>query len=172
METMTPAKVIRRVRKRIEVSQEGLARLLNATKGAVQHWERGRNNPDLARLNALRQLCPPGAERKELDSLIKQTQSRLAPLPDIKPGELGKVGEAGARAAMGIPGGSFIYLRRENHKLQRQVTRLEALVQRRTEQLRILEDLATELQREMAKLKASQDVAPAVVPTATAPTPE
>ena len=96
METMTPAKVIRRVRKRIEVSQEGLARLLNATKGAVQHWERGRNNPDLARLNALRQLCPPGAERKELDALIKQTQSRLAPLPDFKPGELGKPGEGGA----------------------------------------------------------------------------
>ena len=69
--------------------------MLNATKGAVQHWERGRNNPDLARLNALRQLCPPGAERKELDALIKQTQSRLAPLPDFKPGELGKPGEGG-----------------------------------------------------------------------------
>ena len=168
---MTPAKVIRKVRKRIEVSQEGLARLLNATKGAVQHWERGRNNPDLARLNALRQLCPPGAERKELDTLIKQTQSRLAPLPDIKPGELGKAGEGG-RATIGIPGGSFIYLRRENHKLQRQVTRLEALVQRRTEQLRILEDLATELQREMAKLRAGQEVAPAAVPSATTPTQE
>jgi transcriptional regulator with XRE-family HTH domain len=168
METMTPAKVIRRVRKRIEVSQEGLARLLNATKGAVQHWERGRNNPDLARLNALRQLCPPGAERKELDTLIKQTQSRLAPLPNIKPGEVGKAGEAGS--AVGIAGGSFIYLRRENHKLQRQVTRLEALVQRRTEQLRILEDLATELQREMAKLRASQEVAPAAAPSVTTPT--
>jgi transcriptional regulator with XRE-family HTH domain len=166
MEAQTPAKVIRRVRKRIEVSQEGLARLLNATKGAVQHWERGRNNPDLARLNALRQLCPPGAERKDLDTLIKQTQSRLAPLPDVKPGEFGKAGEAGAGAAAGASGGSFIYLRRENHKLQRQVTRLESLVQRRTEQLRILEDLATELQREMAKLRAGQDVAPAVVATA------
>lgn len=161
METQTPAKVIRKVRKRIEVSQEGLARLLNATKGAVQHWERGRNNPDLARLNALRQLCPPGAERKDLDALIKQTQSRLAPLPDLKPGDLAKAGEAGTT---GIAGGSFIYLRRENHKLQRQVARLEALVQRRTEQLRILEDLATELQREMAKLKASQEVAPPAVP--------
>ena len=167
MEAQTPAKVIRRVRKRIEVSQEGLARLLNATKGAVQHWERGRNNPDLARLNALRQLCPPGAERKELDSLIKQTQSRLAPLPDIKPGELGKLGDT--QASVGIPGGSFIYLRRENHKLQRQVARLESLVQRRTEQLRILEDLATELQREMSKLRAGQEVAPAAVPSATTP---
>jgi transcriptional regulator with XRE-family HTH domain len=172
MEAMTAAKVVRRVRKRIEVSQEGLARLLNATKGAVQHWERGRNNPDLARLNALRQLCAPGAERKDLDSLIKQTQSRLAPLPDIKPGDLGKIGEAGAGTTIGIPGGSFIYLRRENHKLQRQVARLEGLVQRRTEQLRILEDLATELQREMAKLKASQEVAPAAVPVATTPTQE
>jgi hypothetical protein len=47
--------------------------------------------------------------------------------------------------------------------LQRQVTRLEALVARRTEQLRILEDLATELQREMSKLRAGQDVAPAAV---------
>ena len=172
MEAMTAAKVVRRVRKRIEVSQEGLARLLNATKGAVQHWERGRNNPDLARLNALRQLCPPGAERKDLDSLIKQTQSRLAPLPNIKPGELGKLGEAGGMTTIGIPGGSFIYLRRENHKLQRQVARLESLVQRRTEQLRILEDLATELQREMAKLKATQEVAPAAVPTAAAPAQE
>jgi len=172
MEAMTAAKVVRRVRKRIEVSQEGLARLLNATKGAVQHWERGRNNPDLARLNALRQLCPPGAERKDLDSLIKQTQSRLAPLPNIKPGELGKLGEAGGMTTIGIPGGSFIYLRRENHKLQRQVTRLEALVQRRTEQLRILEDLATELQREMAKLKASHGVDPVPAPAAATPTQE
>jgi len=170
MEPLTAAKVVRRVRKRIEVSQEGLARLLNATKGAVQHWERGRNNPDLARLNALRQLCPPGAERKELDTLIKQTQSRLAPLPDIKPGELAKVGESGAGG--GITGGSFIYLRRENHKLQRQVARLEALVQRRTEQLRILEDLATELQREMAKLKAGYEAAPAAVPSEATPAQE
>ena len=165
MEPMTPAKVIRRVRKRIEVSQEGLARLLNATKGAVQHWERGRNNPDLARLNALRQLCPPGAERKELDALIKQTQSRLAPLPEFKPGEAGKGGEQG----VAVPGGSFIYLRRENHKLQRQVTRLEALLQRRTEQIRVLEDLATELQREMAKLRASHEVAPTAAPAAATP---
>lgn len=170
MEPLTAAKVVRRVRKRIEVSQEGLARLLNATKGAVQHWERGRNNPDLARLNALRQLCPPGVERKELDTLIKQTQSRLAPLPDIKPGELAKVAESGGGA--GITGGSFIYLRRENHKLQRQVARLEALVQRRTEQLRILEDLATELQREMAKLKASHEAAPAPVAPEAAPAQE
>ena len=95
MEAQTPAKVIRKVRKRIEVSQEGLARLLNATKGAVQHWERGRNNPDLARLNALRQLCPAGPERKELDGLIKQTQARLAPCQTLRPEK---------RASRAIPG--------------------------------------------------------------------
>jgi transcriptional regulator with XRE-family HTH domain len=166
MEAISPAKVIRRVRKRLEVSQEGLARLLNATKGAVQHWERGRNNPDLARLNALRQLCPPGAERKELDSLIKQTQARLAPLPILRAGEPVKAGQAGGASAAVVPGGSFIYLRRENHKLQRQVARLEGLLQRRTEQLRILEDLASELQREVARLKAGQEVAPTPSPTA------
>ena len=140
-EDLSPAKVIRRVRKKLEVSQEGLARLLNATKGAVQHWERGRNNPDLARLNALRQLCSPCAERKELDSLIKQTQARLAPLPILKLAEGGKEGALAGPAAPVIPVGSYVYLRRENHKLQRQVARLEGLVKRRNEQLRILEDL-------------------------------
>jgi transcriptional regulator with XRE-family HTH domain len=165
MEAISPAKVIRRVRKKLEVSQEGLARLLNATKGAVQHWERGRNNPDLARLNALRQLCPPGVERKELDALVKQTQARLAPLPFVKSGEAGKGGEPSTPAPV-VPGGSFIYLRRENHKLQRQVTRLEAQLLRRTEQMRILEDLATELQREIARLKAGQpaEASPAPAP--------
>jgi DNA-binding transcriptional regulator YiaG len=52
MSALNTAKIIRRVRQRLEVSQEGLSRLLNATKGAIQHWERGRNNPDLARLLA------------------------------------------------------------------------------------------------------------------------
>jgi transcriptional regulator with XRE-family HTH domain len=154
----------------LEVSQEGLARLLNATKGAVQHWERGRNNPDLARLNALRQLCPPGPERKELEALIKQTQARLAPLPGRKPTENATTAESVAATAAVLPGGSYIYLRRENHKLQRQVTRLEALLQRRTEQLRILEDLATELQREISKLKAGPEPAPSSPPSAAPPT--
>jgi hypothetical protein len=80
---------------------------------------------------------------------------------------LAKAGEAGA--VVSVPGGSFIYLRRENHKLQRQVARLEALVQRRTEQLRILEDLATELQREMAKLRAGQEAPPVATPSEATP---
>ena len=173
MEALNPAKVIRRVRRKLEVSQEGLSRLLNATKGAVQHWERGRNNPDLARLIALRQLCPPGAERKELDTLIKQTQTRLAPLVAMKGGLTGKALMTSGRGGRGMPPSypseSFILLRRENHKLQRQVAKLEATVRRRSEQLRILEDLATELQREMAKLRAGATAQAESAPAPTTP---
>ena len=167
MEALNPAKVIRRVRQKLEVSQEGLSRLLNATKGAVQHWERGRNHPDLARLIALRQICPSGLERKELDTVIKQTQARLAPFPVLKGKGVAAPGRGGRGMPPSYPSESFILLRRENHKLQRQVAKLEATVRRRSEQLRILEDLAAELQREMAKLRAA---GAAQVESAPAPT--
>lgn len=168
--TVNAPKVIRKVRHRLEVSQEGLARLLNATKGAIQHWERGRNNPDLARLLALRQLCPSGAERRELDQLIKQTQARVAPMPTGKPGQLpmGKM-QQGGRGLPPYPSESLILLRRENHRLQRQVVKLESTLRRRGEQLRILEDLATELQREMAKLRAGKTGEPEAAPSSVAP---
>ena len=157
MEEMNAAKVVKKVRQRLEVSQEGLARLLNATKGAVQHWERGRNRPDLARLLALRQLCPTGAERKELEALIKETQAHVAPLPTGQPGPGGKI-------TFPQPGESLILLRRDNNKLRKQVAKLESTLKRRSEQLRILEDLATEQERDMAKLRAGQSVAaPAAV---------
>lgn len=152
MEKIEAAKVVKRVRQKLEISQEGLARMLNATKGAVQHWERGRNNPDLARLLALRQLCPLCAERKELDALIKETQAQVAPLPASQAG-------AGGRATLPQPGESLILLRRDNNKLRKHVAKLESTLQRRNEQLRILEDVAAELQREMAKLRAGQPVA-------------
>lgn len=167
MSTLNPGKVIRRVRERLEVSQEGLSRLLNATKGAVQHWERGRNNPDLARLLALRQLCPPGPERKELDALIRQTQTRVAPLPSQTPGKASSA-QRGGRPAPSFPGESYTLLRRENSRLKRQVAKLEATLERRHEQLRILEDLATDLQRELAKVRAGhpEKGAPARSPAA------
>lgn len=151
-----PAKVVRQVRKRLQVSQEGLARLLNATKGAVQHWERGRNNPDLARLNALRQLCPPGPERKGLDALVKQIQTRVSPLSppkSVQPAKGGVGVQGGRRSAPSYPGGSLVPLRRENERLQRQVAKLEATLRRREERLRTLEDLAAELQREITRLR-------------------
>ena len=156
MSALHAAKVIRRVRGRLELSQEALSRLLNATKGAVQHWERGRNNPDLARLLALRQLCPPGAERKELDALIRQVQAEVAPLPGA-PFAVGK--RAGGRRGAGLmpsyTEASLSLLRRENTRLRRQVDKIQGALGRRNDQMRILEDLATELRSEMAELRAS-----------------
>jgi transcriptional regulator with XRE-family HTH domain len=150
MAALTADKVIRRVRHRLGVSQEGLSRLLNATKGAVQHWERGRNNPDLGRLLALRQLCPPGAERKELDALIRQTQAEYAPVTGGKKGM-----PAGAGRGTGAASGdNLVMLRRENARLSRQVAKLEATLERRNEQLRILSEVATQLERDKAKLRA------------------
>lgn len=140
MAKLDAAKIIKRVRTRMGVSQEGLSRRLNATKGAVQHWERGRNHPDLARLMALRQICPPGTERKLLDALIKETQGRIAMPPgDMYPG-----------------GGGASLLQKENGRLRAQITRLEAAMGRRAEQLRILENVVSELQRHNAELKSSK----------------
>ena len=150
------AQVIRRVRPRLGLSQEGLARRLNAPKGAVQHWERGRNSPDLARLLALRQLCPGGRERTQLNELIRETQARVAPLG-------GETATAGGReprktseapgASVAVPSDELELLRREQARLQRQVAKLHATLRKRGEQLRILQDLAAEFQRELTSLR-------------------
>jgi transcriptional regulator with XRE-family HTH domain len=157
MSLLSAAKVIRRVRQRLELSQEALSRLLNATKGAVQHWERGRNNPDLARILALRQLCPPGAERKELDGLIRQLQAEVAPVPGLPTAPSGK--KTGGRRSGGLipayPESGWAMLRRENARLRRQVEKIQGALGRRNEQMRILQDLASELRQEMAELRAS-----------------
>jgi transcriptional regulator with XRE-family HTH domain len=155
MAVLNADKVIRRVRHRMGLSQEGLSRLLNATKGAVQHWERGRNRPDLGRLLALRQLCPPGPERKELDALIRRSKAEFAPIPGSREGLLS--GGAGAakkgRHGGSLPGENILMLRRENDRLTRQVTKAQEALERRNEQLRILEDVVSELQKDMAKLR-------------------
>ena len=151
------APLIRRVRQRLRVSQEGLARLLNATKGAVQHWERGRNSPDLARLLALRELCPRSRERTQLDALIRQTQARVAPsgvgtAPAGARGPRKTPGAAGAFAA--FPSAEVKLLWRQHHRLQRQLAKLRDTLQNRDEQLRILQDLVAELQGELASRSA------------------
>jgi len=160
MEALTAARVIRHVRRRLELSQEGLSRMLNATKGAVQHWERGRNNPDLGRLLAMRQLCPPGAERKELDALIRQTQAQVAPFYGDERGRTvaGRGRRAKPRAMRyppGYPTEGVTLLRRENERYKRQNARLQATLQKRIEHSRILENLVTDLQRELGKLRAA-----------------
>jgi hypothetical protein len=72
-------------------------------------------------------------------------------LPIGQPGPGGKI-------TLPQPGQSLILLRRDNNKLRKQVAKLESTLNRRNEKLRILEDLATELQRDMAKLRAGQSV--------------
>jgi transcriptional regulator with XRE-family HTH domain len=163
MASLSAWKVIRKVRHRMGVSQEGLSRLLNATKGAVQHWERGRNNPDLGRLLALRQLCPPGAERKELDALIRQTQARIAPLTPPQAGAAG--GDLSGRqgkTAGAAADRQAATLRRENERLRREMSKLAAALDRRNEQLRILGDLATERQKELEHSHPKQVRSPSV----------
>ncbi|HEX5481176.1 MAG TPA: helix-turn-helix domain-containing protein [Terriglobia bacterium] len=145
MATLDVPRVIRRVRERLGLSQEGLSRRLNATKGAIQHWERGRNQPDLARLFLLRSICPPGAERKEVEALIRQAQENVAGATEG--------GAHGARMKRGAPDRGSQMLQRENARLRQQIARLQGAVDRRAEQLRILEDLATDLQRQVAGLK-------------------
>jgi len=155
MAALNAAKVIRRVRTRLQLSQEGLSRILNATKGAIQHWERGRNNPDLARLLALRELCPPGAERKELDGLIRQTQAQVSPL--LAGNAVLKIpgGMKGAQLAASQWGNQGLtLLRRENVRLQKQVARLEAEAKKRDEQNRALSELVKEQEREKAELRS------------------
>jgi len=155
MAALNSGKIIRRIRGRLEVSQEGLSRLMNTTKGAVQHWERGRNNPGLGRLLALRQLCPPSPERRELDALIRESQDMVGPMNPANPTGFFKV-KRGLRptSLSTFPVEGFTLMRRENGRLQRQVTKLESALKRRDEKLHILENLATDLQREMTQLRA------------------
>lgn len=155
MPALNSGKIIRRVRSRLDVSQEGLSRLMNTTKGAVQHWERGRNNPGLGRLLALRQICPPSPERKELDALIRETQDLVGPISPGNPASILNV-KRGARHSQvpTYPAEGLVLIRRENGRLTRQVSKLESALRRRDEQVRILESLATDLQREMAQLRA------------------
>lgn len=159
MAELDVSKVIRRVRQKLQVSQEGLSRLLNATKGAVQHWERGRNRPDLARLMALRQLCPPSQERKDLDALIREAQSQVSPYSTIRTGSRPQASKTGDLDELFPPQG-FDVLRRENQRLQRQVTKLQSTLERKAQQIRILEDLAKDLQAQVASLQAGVSTSP------------
>ncbi len=158
MAGLNSAKIVRKVRNRLELSQEGLSRLMNSTKGAVQHWERGRNIPSLPRLLALRQLCPPSPERKDLDALIREAQNGSPVTPTHTLVVSGKVqsGTPSGSRQNGFSRESLLLIQRERDRLQRQVTKLETALKRRDERLRILETLATDLQREMAQLRARQ----------------
>jgi len=156
MAALNAGKIIRKVRGRLDLSQEGLSRLMNSTKGAVQHWERGRNIPSLGRLWALRQLCPPSPDRKDLDTLIRDIQAVSEPITSSHFGH-GPKSASTLRAVQSLaayPSHGLRVLQRENDRLKRQVAKFESALKRRDERLRILESLATDLQREMAQMRA------------------
>ncbi|HEV2351032.1 MAG TPA: helix-turn-helix transcriptional regulator [Terriglobia bacterium] len=158
MAAIDTGKVIRKVRHRLELSQEGLSRLMNSTKGAVQHWERGRNIPSLGRLLALRQLCPRSPERSTLDALIHQAQNGVGP-GNSKHLPIAMRSSNGIHSRLRLaafPPPEFRLMQRENGRLQRHITKLESALKRRVERVRILENLATDLQREMARLRAGR----------------
>ena len=156
---MNATQVIRRVRQRLGLSQEALARSLNATKGAVQHWERGRNSPDLARLLAVHRLCPEGREQRQLGVLIRQAEARVAPMTLAEPMQIVRPRRNGPHdrtPPSHFPQESLSLLRRENDRLQQNVKRLKTTLQKRDVQLRILQDLAGELHRELVSLRAAR----------------
>jgi transcriptional regulator with XRE-family HTH domain len=156
MAAIDTGKIIRKVRHRLELSQEGLSRLMNSTKGAVQHWERGRNIPSLGRLLALRQLCPRSPERKSLETLIREAQNGVGPSPsNHRPVAVrNSNGFSAAHQPAAFPPPEFRLMQRENGRLHRHIDKLESALKRREERVRILENLATDLQREVARLRA------------------
>ncbi len=156
MAELDPGKVIRRVRRRLGISQEGLSRLLNATKGAIQHWERGRNRPDLARLHVLRQFCPGGLERKELDELIRQTHGRTAPFAaeDFRGAKSAKRGRPVLVPTRGHQSTDLEIFRRQNQRLTQQLERQQSAVEQKSERIRALENQVKELHGELASLRS------------------
>ncbi|MGH9432586.1 MAG: helix-turn-helix domain-containing protein [Terriglobia bacterium] len=138
--------LIRRIRARIGLSQEGLARSLNTSKAAIQHWEHGRNRPDLARLADLRRICPPGPERNELDSLLRNAGKKSA---------VRVWGKAGITSAS-LSATRLGRQEKEDTRLRKAISRLELMLRKKEEQIRILGELATQLQREILELRASR----------------
>ncbi len=143
--------IVRRVRCSLRLSQEEFSRLLSATKGAVQHWERGRNKPDWARLLRMRQLLPAGPERWELDRLVRAAPPKAKALLTTFRARKSRVllmprssGESRSMAAIAA-------LRGEQRALGRRVQRLERALTRARTQLRELVLTARRLDSRFAK---------------------
>ncbi len=137
-------KIIRRVRHRTRLGQDAFARLLNVTKGALAHWERGRKYPALRHLIAMRQICPASAERKQLDTLIREKVASGGSARGEDPSELLRLAAKKDK--------SLRVLRRQNIRLQRRAAKLRHTLQRQDSRVRTLNDLVTELQGERANL--------------------
>jgi hypothetical protein len=104
--------------------------------------------------------------------LIRQVQAEVAPLPGG--GQSLPKSEGGGK---GLPlpplrpNENLVLLRRDNARLRRQVDKLQAAIERKNEKLRILEDLATELQREIAQIRAGASPKASGTPVASSTAP-
>ena len=87
--------------------------------------------------------------------MIRQVQAEVAPITVGPPGAAKPEAAAGKGAPLPPvrPNENLVLLRRDNAKLRRQVEKLEATLERKNERVRVLEDLAAELQREVAQLR-------------------
>ena len=146
MPKLDAAKIIKKVRTRLGVSQEGLSRRLNATKGAAlacRGWSG--NHQDLYRLarcarcvgrqaEPANQCSTPSSRKLWCRIVMPATDGHRAP-------------------------GAVHCFKKENGRLRSQITRLESTMQKKGEQLRILEDLVSELQRQNAELKGPKSSA-------------
>jgi hypothetical protein len=90
--------------------------------------------------------------------LIRQTQARVAPL--VVGAATGGVREA--QKTRGRAGASVAFSsdEAELQRLQRQVAKLHATLQKRNEQLRILQDRTADLYRKVIALRASHSDGP------------
>ncbi len=146
MVNLDTAKVVRNLRQIMGLTQKDLSRRLNTTPGAVVHWENGRTEPDMRRLFALLHICPKGQVRNDIEWLIRRAQAKVMPQAVSA--------EDMESNANNVHMGTHSMLESENKRLRTQLAKVEAQLLRRTEQGRILERLAMDLQREKAALQS------------------
>jgi len=145
--TIGAGEVVRGVRERLAISQEALSRLLSATKGAVQHWERGRNKPDFARLVALRRICPPSPERRRLDKLLNHLATLVTPSAPSEKGSLVRLKDESRRVLKESP--EQMVHRREHQRLDRQVELVKKRLAEGERRVKALGSLVNQLLREL-----------------------
>src|SRR5207249_11760019 len=88
--------------------------------------------------------------------LVEPTQGRGAPLPNGPAGKAGAAAKLSRYAHLYAAQRGLRLLRRGSTRLQRQVARLESTLKKKIEQLRIIDDLVKDLQREISELRGKQ----------------
>ena len=146
MANLDAAKVVRDLRQILGLTQKDLSRRLNTTPGAVEHWEKGRHEPDMVRLFALLHICPKAHVRNDIELLIRRAQAKVM--------SHAVSAEDMESSANNVPVANHSMLVRENKRLRIKLAKVKAQLRRKIEQGRTLERAALDLQREMLELQA------------------